>query len=413
MKLAYIVSRFPHVTETFILRELNAVAASPRIDAELLSLFPPVDPTVHPAARPWLTAARRPAPGEALLAVLRSLRARPLRTVSSIALIVRGHARNPRTLARSLATIPLAAAHASHLERHAVQHVHAHYATYPALAAWWSWRLADIPYSITPHAHDIFIDQSFLARKVTDARFVIAISDYNRRFLARYGAGRRTPIHLVRYGIEPAAYPFRPRGIPADGPVRTLCVAALKEYKGHAVLFRALANGGPRLARIELHLVGGGELREHLGRLAEDLGIAGQVNFHGSRQEQEVIEHLDRADLFVLPSIVDRDGSMEGLPNVLIEALACGLPVVTTRLSGIPELVIDGVTGALAEPGDPRALEAALDRVLAQPDAARSWAQAGRRKVLQEFDLKDSSRKLAELFTAATEGDPGARVAAT
>jgi colanic acid/amylovoran biosynthesis glycosyltransferase len=407
MKLAYVVSRFPHVTETFILRELNAVATQPGIEAELLFLFPPVDPTVHSAARRWLDTARRPSLGEALRALLRSMRARPLRTLSSITLIVRGYVRHPRMLVRALATVPLAAAHAWHLRGLGVQHVHAHYATYPALAAWWCWRLADIPYSITPHAQDIFIDQSFLARKITDAKFVVAISEFNRDFLTPFGAGRRTPIHLVRYGIEPAAYRFRPRDVPADGPVRALCVASLREYKGHAVLFRALADAGERLARIELDLVGGGELRGELERLAERLGLGARVRFFGSRREHEVIEYLDHADLFVLPSIVDRNGCMEGLPNVLIEALACGIPVVTTRLSGIPELVVDGVTGALAEPGDPVSLQAALERVLKDPGGIRQWAEAGRAKVEEEFDIEDSSRRLAHLFRAAGGVAPG------
>jgi colanic acid/amylovoran biosynthesis glycosyltransferase len=412
VRIAYVVSRFPQVTETFILRELNAVAGQPGIEAELLSLFPPLDPTVHPAARPWLDRAHRPTLGEALWALMRSMLARPMRTLSSIALIVAGYARAPRKLVRALVTIPLAAAHAAHLRRIGVVHVHAHYATYPALAAWWCWRLAGIPYSITPHAHDIFVDQSFLGRKISEARFVIAISEYNRRFLAPFGAGRSAPIHLVRYGIEPSAYPFRARELHANGPVRTLCVASLQTYKGHAVLFTALARGGGRLRRIELDLVGSGELRQELERLAERLGLAARIRFLGARTENQVIEHLDQADLFVLPSIVDSEGSMEGLPNVLIEALACGLPVVTTRLSGIPELVIDGVTGALARPGDPDALAAALKRVLDDPGAARRWAEAGRVKVEREFDIKDSSARLAGLFMAAgsldsrPHGDP-------
>jgi colanic acid/amylovoran biosynthesis glycosyltransferase len=401
VRIAYVVSRFPQVTETFILRELNAVAGQPGIEAELLFLFPPIDPTVHPAARPWLDRAYRPRLGESLRALTRSMLARPMRTLSSIALIVGGYARAPRKLVRALVTVPLAAAHAAQLRRIGVVHVHAHYATYPALAAWWCWRLAGIPYSITPHAHDIFVDQSFLGRKISEARFVIAISEYNRRFLAPFGAGRSAPIHLVRYGIEPSAYPFRARELHANGPVRTLCVASLQTYKGHAVLLTALARGGGRLRRIELDLVGSGELRQELERLAERLGLAARIRFLGARTENQVIEHLDQADLFVLPSIVDSEGSMEGLPNVLIEALACGLPVVTTRLSGIPELVIDGVTGALATPGDPDALAAALERVLDDPGAARRWAEAGRAKVEREFDIKDSSARLAALFMAA------------
>jgi glycosyltransferase involved in cell wall biosynthesis len=403
MKLAYIVSRFPVVTETFILRELNAVSEQPGIDAELLFLFPPPsDSRAHPAAERWLDTARRPNAANALGALLASMVQRPLRTLSSIGLVIRGHIRRPGRLARALVTIPLAASHARHLQRRGTEHVHAHYATYPALAAWWCWRLKGIPYSVTPHAQDIFIDQSFLGQVISDAKFVVAISAYNREFLAPYGAGRETPVHLVRYGIEPRAYRFRLRELPAQGPVRTLCVASLREYKGHAVLFHALSEDGQRqLGRIELDLVGNGELREELEQLAERLGLGSRIHFHGSRREHEVIEYLDRADLFVLPSVVDREGCMEGLPNVLIEALACGIPTVSTRLSGIPELVADGSTGALAEPGDPASLRAALERVLGHPADARRWAEKGRSRVEHEFDIEASSRRLAELFRAA------------
>jgi colanic acid/amylovoran biosynthesis glycosyltransferase len=405
VRLAYIVSRFPVVTETFILRELNAVSEQPGIDAEVLSLFPAPGQTIHPAAERWLDSARCPSVAEGMRALARSIWKRPLRTLASIGLIVRGYAARPRRLARALVTVPLAAAHAAHLRDHGTEHVHAHYATYPALAAWWCWRLEGIPYSVTPHAQDIFIDQLFLEHVVSDASFVVAISEYNREFLAPYGAGTRTPVHIVRYGIEPGAYSFRPREVPASGPVRTLCVASLREYKGHAVLFRALASGSG-LARIQLDLVGDGELRRELERLAQQLGIASRVHFHGSRREQEVIEFLDRADLFVLPSIIDHEGCMEGLPNVLIEALASGLPTVTTRLSGIPELIIDGVTGALAEQGDPVSLQAALERVLEDPAKSREWAEAGRAKVEAEFDIASSALRLAELFRASLSSRP-------
>ncbi len=153
--------------------------------------------------------------------------------------------------------------------------------------------------------------------------------------------------------------------------------------------------------RIQLSLIGGGELLGGFEHLVAELGLGGRVRFLGTRREDEVIEHLDASDLFVLPSIISQDGQMEGLPNVLIEALACGLPVVTTRLSGIPELVEDGVIGALAEPGDPESLRAALRRVLDDPAAAQRWAQAGRARVEQQFDIERSSSALAAFFQAS------------
>jgi colanic acid/amylovoran biosynthesis glycosyltransferase len=396
MRVAYLVSRFPHVTETFIVRELEAVDRDPEIEIELLSLFPTVDPTVHPIARRWTERLRRPSTRESALAVGWWLLRRPLRFAGAVATVVFESLRKPGILGRSLVTVPIAAAHARRLHADPVDHIHAHYATYPALAAWICHRLTGVSYSFTVHAHDIFVHQEMLARKVADASFVVAISEYNRRFLAPYGGGSATPVEIVHCGIDPAAFQFRPRLAPATGPVRAACVASLQEYKGHEVLLRALADGGGDLARIELDLVGDGVLRPSLEQLARDLGISERVRFHGSLTEPEVRAVLAEADIFVLPSIVARDGQMEGLPVALMEALASGLFAVSTRLSGIPELVRDGETGALAEPGDAASLAGALERAV--QDASEARARAGRELVEREFDIAASGTRMAELL---------------
>ena len=312
-----------------------------------------------------------------------------------------GHAHRPRTLARALTTLPIAAAHARALAGLGLQHLHAHYATYPALAAWLCRRLTGITYSFTVHAHDLFVDRSNLARKVADARFVVAISDYNRMALAPLGGGGETPVHVVRCGIDPSAYAFRARGPRPHGPVRAVCVASLEEYKGHGVLLEALADGGAVLDRVELELIGAGPLRAPLEQLTRRLGIEARVSFRGGLTEPEVTAALGAADLFVLPSIVAGNGQMEGVPVALMEALACGLPTVASRLSGVPELVRDGRTGVLAEPGDVESLRRALRLTITDPVAARGRAEAGRRLVESEFELQRSAGRLAALFRAA------------
>ncbi|MGH2928714.1 MAG: glycosyltransferase, partial [Solirubrobacteraceae bacterium] len=235
MRIAYLVSRFPHVSETFIVRELNAVAEQPGIELTLGSLFAPVDTTLHEAARPWLAELQRPVPLQALRDLLAWTVRRPLRVLSTVAIILAHHLGSPRLLVRALATVPPAAFHARRLARSDAEHVHAHYATYPALAAWVVYRLAGVPYSFTAHAHDIYIDRRLLRRKLADARFAVTISEFNRRLLEQLQQERdaRTPVHLVRCGIEVARYRFVPRR-PADaGAVRAACVASLQEYKGH------------------------------------------------------------------------------------------------------------------------------------------------------------------------------------
>jgi glycosyltransferase involved in cell wall biosynthesis len=276
--------------------------------------------------------------------------------------------------------------------------VHAHYTTYPLLAAWLCHRLAGVPYSVTAHAHDIFVDRSFLGRRLAEAAFVVTISEYNRDFLRAHGVSVGTPIHVVHCGVEPATYRYRPRRDPAGRELRALCVASLQEYKGHRVLLQALAGAGDQLGRLHFDLVGGGPDRAELEQLAQELGVSSRVRFHGSLPEPAVAELLEAADLFVLPSIVARNGQREGLPVVLIEALAAGVPVVATRLSGVPELILDGETGLLAEPGDPESLARSIEAVLEDPLAARTRAEAGRNLVQREFNIDSSGATLGRLF---------------
>ena len=304
---------------------------------------------------------------------------------------------------RALATIPIAAAHAREVRTLGIDHVHAHFASYPALAAWFCWRLTGVPYSVTAHAHDLFMSQVFLRRKLADARVFVTVSEHNRHFIAAVTDGNQTPIQVIRAGLDPHAYRFRVREPSAHGPLEALCVGALKEYKGQHVLLRALALGGPHVSRMQLRLVGDGPLRAALEKSARELGISERVSFLGAVPEQAVVEHLDHADVFVMPSVVARSGQKDGIPVALMEALAAGLPAVATRQSGVPELIRDGETGYLAEPGDVEGLRDALERALADPAAIRTRAEAGRKKVEAEFDLSHSAEALWRLFRESTD----------
>lgn len=402
MRVAYLVSRFPTVSETFVVRELDAVDGTDGIDVEVYSLFAERPGPIHPVSERWAARRRRPGIGSALRGVAWFAVRRPAALARVVGRVVIAHGRRPRRLARALATVPIAASHALDMRARGVDHVHAHWATYPALAAWAIQRLSGITYSFTAHAHDVYVDQSMLDVKIREARVVVTISDFNRGFLANFGAGTASPVAVVRYGVDLERFRYRERELPGDGPIRALCVATLQEKKGHRFLFEALAGTDGAPARVELDLVGGGDMRTELERLASTLGLAERVRFYGPLTEPQVAALLDGADLLVLPSIVARDGQMEGLPNVLIEALASGVPVVSTRLSGTPELVREGETGTLAEPADAVSLRAALERALSQlsdPQVARARGRAGRAAVEARHDLRASADQMAALFT--------------
>ncbi|KUI21253.1 colanic acid biosynthesis glycosyltransferase WcaL [Mycobacterium lehmannii] len=397
-RIDYLVSRFPQPSETFIVRELDALASSMPYTFGLRSLFPAHASAVHDIARKWVPQLRRPSAAEALLGLGWATARNPRVLASVIATVTREYVAHPSRLARALVTVALACAHARELQRSKVAvHLHAHYATYPALAAWVCHRLLGVGYSFTAHAHDLYIDQSMLAIKIAEADFAVTISEYNRRFLDRF-ASPGTAVTVVHCGIDLDKYPFRERAMPAEGPIRALCVATLGEKKGHQVLFRALAIGGPGVDRIQLDLIGSGPLRDCLGRLADELGINDRITFHGSRTETEVRDALAVADMFILPSVIAADGQMEGLPVSLMEALACGLPSVSTALSGIPEIVLDRETGLLAIPGDAQSLRDAMESIIGNPSAAKQYARAGRKLVEQQFDIHTATAALSQLF---------------
>lgn len=448
MKIAYIVSRFPLASETFIVREMNAIDGHEGIDIDLYALFPAGRPFAHPDAQPWLDRVWRASPLEALGATAWWMLRRPHQLLRCAATLVRAYGRRWRLSARALVTLPLAAAQARRMRRLETDHVHAHFATYPAIAAWVCRRLTGVTYSITAHAHDIYVDRSMLATLVGEADFVVTISEFNRTLLTPYAArshvgaapshGRAapsqgpavlqgpavpshsptvpshsptvpsqgpaahayTPIHVVHCGVNPELYTFRPRAFPQSGPIHALCVASLEEYKGHRVLLEALA-GDSGLGRVHLDMVGAGSLESSLRDQIVRLGLTERVRMLGARTEAEVIGLLDEADLFVLASIVARDGQMEGVPVALMEALAAGAPTVATRLSGVAELVQDGMTGVLAEPGDPADMARAIRLVIDDAQATRARTEAGRALIEREFDIRQSGATLRGLFTQA------------
>ncbi|OLO99702.1 colanic acid biosynthesis glycosyltransferase WcaL [Mycolicibacterium porcinum] len=398
-QIDYLVSRFPITSETFIVRELDALSPINGREIGLRSLFPSPDPQVHDIARPWVDKLVRPGVGATAVGFLWALLRHPLITLSILTDVVCGYAARPSLLLRALVTVPIATAHARDLRwTGGTQHIHAHYATYPALAAWVCSRLTGVSYSVTIHAHDLYVDQSMLGRKLDGAEFIVTVSEYNRRLLARYTS---TQVHVIHAGINTAAYPFRPRKIPDHGPIRALCVASLQEYKGHEVLLRALALGGPGVDRMELDLIGSGPLKDELQDMAADLRLTSRVRFHGGQSETAVKQALSEADLFVLPSIVAADGQMEGLPVALMEALASGIPTVSTELSGIPELVIPGRTGLLATPADAQSLRDTLEQLIASGPVLDDYARAGRDLVEQEFDNTATTAALRALFATA------------
>lgn len=402
LRIGYVVSRFPALSETFVLRELTEVDARPGVSCELFSLFPDGGGPVHPSARAWVARRSCATPLGSVRAAAYWAARRPVRLAVVIALVGYDYRCNPRLLGRALVTVACALEHARRLRVAPVDHLHAHFATYPALAAWICSRLVGVPYSFTAHAHDIFIHRLGLQRRIEDAAFCVGISEHNARILRAVAPGRIADVHVVHCGVHPAFLPVRLRAPRPGAPMRVACVAALRPYKGHHVLVDAIA----RLARageaVELDVVGDGPRRGALERQCARLGIATRVHFLGGLTEPAVAEILDQADAFAQATVVQRNGDTDGIPVALMEAMAAGVPVVASRVSGVPELVRDGETGLLAPPGDAAALADALRILRAEPGAAIERAVAARALVEEQFAVESQSSRLLALIRASS-----------
>jgi glycosyltransferase involved in cell wall biosynthesis len=404
-RVGYLVSRFPSLTETFVLRELQAVEADGGVRLSLMSLFPPLDRTTQPAAEAWIPRRHRPGPAAIARALLGWLVRRPVRTAGTLGRVVLDHRRRPRVLLKALVTTGVGLAQAAHVRRSGVEHVHAHFAAMPALAAWTIHRLTGATYSVTPHAHDVFIHQEGLRTRLSGASFVVAISTFHRELLARHGADpARLPV--IGMGIDLREHAYRPPSRDRARPPRLLMVSSFKEYKGHRYLVEALAQE-PRLADARLELVGTGPLRAAVEEQVRGLGLADRVTFAGPQPAAAVLARLRDADVLVQPSVVQADGDTEGLPTTLVEGAACGVSLVATRVAGVPDLVRDGETGALAEPRDARGLADALLRVLDLDDAALERMRgAARAHVEEHHDATRAAATLVAWFRAARTPRP-------
>jgi colanic acid/amylovoran biosynthesis glycosyltransferase len=278
-----------------------------------------------------------------------------------------------------------------------IEHIHAHFASFPAAVAYLIHQFSGIPYSFTAHGSDLHRDQHMLCEKVSDAKAVIAISEYNRQMMIEHcGKSQAEKIHVVHCGINLER--FKAEINPAGENLSIICVGSLHEVKGQKYLLEACGILKERAIPFQCHFVGDGEDLAMLEALAERLGIREQLHFHGRLTQAEVVARLKEANVASLNSVPSKDGRREGIPVALMEAMAFRLPVVSTRLSGIPELVEDGVTGFLTEAGDSEAIAEALTKLGNSPELRQAMGDAGRKKIEAEFELQRNAQALVTIF---------------
>lgn len=405
LRVLYVVSLFPCWSETFIAREIATLVAA-GVDVRILSLKPPSETLVQPEAAALLERVWHPLPPKrALLAGLAAWLRRPRAFAGAAARVVWRLRRQPLAAAKSLVALGRGAALLGRIQAFDPHLLHAHWATYPSTVAMALARALGRPFGFTAHAHDIYVDDHLLADKLGAARLPVTISRYNVEHLSRLAPDARARLRVVHCGVDLAATRFVREGRSGE---LLVAVGRLDPIKGFDVLVEALARLHARGRAFRCRIVGEGPERGALEAAIARHGLGDRIELAGARGQAEVQAALREAALFVLPCAVAADGNRDGIPVALMEAMAAGAPVVSTRVSGVPELV-GADEGVLVDERDPAALADALERLLGDAALRDRLAAAARAKIEREFDARAEALRLLAMFReAAVEAVPQA-----
>ncbi len=404
--VAYLLKRYPRLSETFILHEMLTLE---RLGAHLhvYSEMNPAERVTHPdinrlhAPVTYLP----PVTAQGFLPLLKAharlLRQKPRRYLTTLWWAFRR--RDPLA---SLKHFTRAGWLGAELQRAGVQRLHAHFAHGPAATAYYVSQLYDIPFSFTGHAKDIYTTpQEHIAERIHAARFVVTCTEFNVRYLASLGEPETAQkIHRIYHGVDLSR--FSPRAEPApqpdaralSAPPLILAVGRLVEKKGLSYLVEACALLRERGISFRCQIIGGGPLRDSLREQIAQAGLAELITLEPPCPQEELVARYQEAAVVTLPCVELENGDRDGIPNVLVEAMAMGVPVVSTSISGIPELITHQRTGMLVPPRDVESLASALIMLLNKPYLRERLGREGARFVHENFDMTCNTRQLIELF---------------
>lgn len=397
--IGYLVKTFPKISETFILQEILELERQ-GIALTIFSLYPPSDSEVHSSVSPiqspvyYLNGSVGEPHGPALHAHQWLIKHNPNRYIATLQNFQRrteGMLPSEFYFARELAV---------HLLQLKIAHLHAHFANEPTSVAELTHHLTGIPFSFTAHAKDIYLtDGPVLQRKIESADFVVTCTDYNRRYLENI-SGNGSPIHLVYHGLDLTKFQNRisTEISSPQNPLRILSIGRFREKKGFVTLLQACRVLRDAGVVFDCQIVGYGPLQPTLEKIIAEEQLSDLVWLVGKQSQEQVIERYQQATMFVLPCQIGEDGDRDGIPNVLLEAMAMGLPVITTNVSGIPELVQDKTNGLLVQPQAPEELATAMARILQDPTLRQQLGENGRDTVAEKFSSTHHITKLLNLL---------------
>ena len=415
-RVAYVVSAFPRATETFVQREVRALRTL-GLHVEVMAWSHAPTGTLDARARELIadTIYLGPAdPSRLRRYARRYARRHPLRYAGLLVYVLARRSGGRETTLRQDRTVFDRGVYlAGMIEDRGLERIHLPWATVTSVVALVASRLVGVPFTVQARAYDIHapMHDYGLTERVAHAERVITNSHYNVDHLQSV-VPKLPPerLHHVYEGVDPTSFRPGDTGRETTGPSRILFIGRLVEQKGIEYLLRACAILRRDGRAFECHVVGprGGRtdtnLYVRLRRLQRALDLEKCVRFRGGLPYDQVLDEYQASDLLVLPAVIAESGRRDITPNVLLEAMAMKLPVVSTRLVAVPEIVEDGVSGLLVPPGDESALAGALARLLDDPELRRRFGEEGRRKVEADFDSRRNARRLAELIA------PGALV---
>ncbi|PYK55353.1 MAG: hypothetical protein DMF20_01035 [Verrucomicrobia bacterium] len=288
------------------------------------------------------------------------------------------------------------------LKEKGISHVHAHFAGMAARTAFWITKFFPITFSFTAHANDIFAPRKFeigLDKLVGTARVVVTETDYSEKFLRERFPERADRIHRLYNGLNLAEFG---RATFSSDPPLIVAIGRLIAKKGFADLIRACALLVERGRLFRCEIFGEGPLENQLRAQIEELGLQERIQLPGPKPQHELRARLGAASVFVLPSVPEIDGGMDNLPTVIMEAMATGLPVVSTTIGGIPEMVVENETGFLVQPDDAVALAGAIEKVTNDRLLAQRLGEAGYERAQNLFSIEKNVREFCVLLDTDT-----------
>lgn len=413
-RVIYIVRSWPRLSQTFIVNEVLALERR-GVDIEIFAMTRSgeslTQPQVAAVRAPVTYLDDRGAVGRRRVRDRLAVALREPRRYASTALYAW---RNPDlSSGYATATTMQCFSHAVRIARHVatlkrngipVAHLHAHFIHDPGLVGLFTSRLSGLPYSVTAHARDLYqIPRRSLTVRSHSARALLTCCEHNmdylRKALPASGAGH---VQVIRHGVELSRFSPKDPG-PAGYGARLISIGRLVEKKGYPDLLQACAQLAANGTAFSLVVYGDGPMRTQLEELRDELGLAGVVEFAGEHDSAVIVDALRAADVFVLTSFVTDDGDRDGVPNVVVEAMACGLPVVATTVGGIPEAVEHRSNGLLAEPHDIPTIASHLAELLGDAAMRRQFGKEARRTVETGFDVDAAARELSGVFGVSGE----------